>query len=75
MNVVYLDFSKAFDSECHRLLIKKMAAMEIHLKISRGLEEFLKNRTFRVKWGFHLSSVGIKKAAWLRALCLDPFYF
>ncbi len=35
VDVAYLDFSKAFDSVCHRLLIKKMEAMGIHPKINR----------------------------------------
>ncbi len=36
VDVVYLDFSKAFDSVCHRLLVKKMVAMGINLKITRS---------------------------------------
>ncbi len=32
VDVVYLDFSKAFDSVCHRLLVKKMVAVGINLK-------------------------------------------
>ncbi len=32
MDVVYLDFSKAFYSVCHRLLVKKMVAMGIPLQ-------------------------------------------
>ncbi len=55
-DVVYLDLSKDFNSVCHRLLVKKMVAMGIHLKITRWVEEFLKNRTFRVKLGGHISS-------------------
>ncbi len=35
VDVIYLDFSKVFDSVCHRLLVKKMAAMGINLKITR----------------------------------------
>ncbi len=34
VDVVYLDFSKAFDSVCHRLLVKKMVAKGIHLKLT-----------------------------------------
>ncbi len=39
LDVVYLDFSKAFDSMCNLLLVKKMVAMGIHLKITRWVEE------------------------------------
>ncbi len=35
VDIVYLYFSKAFDSVYHRLLVKKMVAMGIHLKITR----------------------------------------
>ncbi len=47
----YLDFCKAFNSLCHRLLIKKMNAMGIHPKITPSVEEFPNNRIFRVKLG------------------------
>ncbi len=70
VDVVYLDFSKAFDSVCHRLLIKKMEAMGIHPKINRWVEEFPNNRTFRVKLGNHHSSVGVVKSG-----VLGPFLF
>ncbi len=45
VDVVYLDFSSAFDPVCHRPLVKKMVAIGIHLKITRWVEEFLKNRS------------------------------
>ncbi len=48
IDVIYLDFSKAFDSVCHRLLIKKMEAMGMQPKINRLVEEFLNNRTFKI---------------------------
>ncbi len=49
VDVVYFDFSKVFDSVCYRLPIKKMVAMGVHLKITRWVEEFLRNITSRVK--------------------------
>ncbi len=51
VDVVYLDFCKAFDSVCNLLLINKMEEMGIHPNINRWVEEFLNNRTFRVKLG------------------------
>ncbi len=46
-----VDFSKAFDLICHSRLVKKILPMGIHLKITRWVEEFLKNNTIRVKLG------------------------
>ncbi len=75
VDVVYLEFSKALHSLCHRLLVKKMVPMGIHLKITRWVEEFLKNRTFRVKlWG-HLSSEGIVKSGVPHGSVLGPLLF
>ncbi len=59
---VNLDFLKAFDSVCHGLLVKKIEALEIHLKKTRWVEEFIRNNTLRVKLGGHLSSKGIVKS-------------
>ncbi len=56
-----------------RLLIKKMEAIWIHPKMNRWLEEFLNNKTFRVKLSDHHSSEGTEKSGVPRALCLDPF--
>ncbi len=74
VDVVYLNFSKALDSVCHRLLVKKMVAMRFHLKLTRWVVEFLKNRHFRLKLGGHLSSESIIKMACLRAL-FEPLLF
>ncbi len=73
VEVVYLDFPEAFDSVCHRLLIKKMEAMGIQPKIKRWIEELLKNRPFRVKLSDHHSSERTVKSGVPQALCLDPF--
>ncbi len=72
---VYLDFSKAFDTVCHRLLVKKMVATGIHLKITLRVEEFLKNRTFRVKLVGHISSEGIVKSGVPQGSALGPLLF
>ncbi len=69
VDVVNLDFSKAFDSVCHRLLIKKMEAMGIHPKINRWVEEF------RVKLGDHHSSVCAVKSGVPQGSVLGPLFF
>ncbi len=75
VDVVYLDFSKAFNSVCHVLLIRKMEAMGIRPKINPWVEEFLNNRTFRVKLGDHHSSAGAVKIGVPQDSVLVPVRF
>ncbi len=72
IGVVYLDFSNAFNSVCHRLLVKKMIAMGINLKITRCVEVFVKNRTFGVNLGGYHSSEGIVKSGVPQGSVLGP---
>ncbi len=51
VDVVFLDYSKAFDSVCHRLLVKKMAPMG-----NAPQDEFLKNSTF-FEWNLEATSL------------------
>jgi hypothetical protein len=48
VDVIYLDFSKAFDSVPHRRLLMKMRGMGITGPILRWCESFLQNRKQRV---------------------------
>ena len=57
VEVCYLDFSKAFDSVNHRLLLRKMETFGISGQIYRWLEDFLSRRTFYVKVGDRCSSL------------------
>ncbi len=75
VDVIYLDFSKAFDSVCHRLLIKKMEAMGINPKINRWVEEFFSNRTFRIKLGDLHSIEGTVKSGEPQGCVLGPVPF
>ena len=47
MDVVYLDFSKAFDKVPHKRLLRKLEALGIHGKISQWVEAWLLNRVQR----------------------------
>ena len=49
LDVIYFDFSKAFDTVPHRRLITKLKAYGIHGKILQWIEDFLKDRTQIVK--------------------------
>ncbi len=73
VDVVCFKFLKAFDSVCHCLLVTNMVAMGIHLNITRWVEDFLKNRTFRAKLGGHLSNEGIVISGVPQDSVLGPF--
>ncbi len=49
VDLVYLDFAKAFDSVNHRMLVDKMLMYGIHRSIVDWTRAFLFNRSFRVR--------------------------
>lgn len=49
VEVCYLDFQKAFDSVCHRLLLRKLEIYGIEVRIRNWIREFLTDRTFYVE--------------------------
>ncbi len=51
VDLVYLDFAKAFDSVNHRMLCDKMLAYGIHRSIVDWTRSFLSNRTFQLRVG------------------------
>ena len=48
MDTIFLDFVKAFDKVDHEILLEKVKKHGIGGKIGRWIEEFLKDRKFRV---------------------------
>ncbi len=48
VDLVFFDFSKAFNSVNHRFLIKKIKAYGIDDKVVNWIESFLEERTFNV---------------------------
>ena len=55
MDILYLDFQKAFDSVPHRRLLKKLEGFVITDAVLESIKDFLANRTFQVKIGDGLS--------------------
>ena len=49
VDVVYLDFSKAFDKVDHNILLEKLKRINIGGKLLRWIESFLKSRQQRVR--------------------------
>ena len=48
LDTVFLDFAKAFDKVDHDILLEKVKAHNINGKVGKWIEEFLRNRKFRV---------------------------
>ena len=55
VDVIYLDFSKAFDRVDHTILLNKLQKNGIRGKVLTWIESFLKGRTQRVSVNTHLS--------------------
>lgn len=56
VDAIYLDFSKAFDTLCHRSLLKKLKAYGISAGIISWIRSYLSGRTQHVKMDGCLSS-------------------
>ena len=56
IDVIFLDYSKAFDSVPHHRLISKLEAFGVHGNLSLWLSNFLSNCFQRVVLNGHLSS-------------------
>jgi hypothetical protein len=56
VDVIYLDFKKAFDSVPHSRLVQKLAAYGVCGKVKGWVEAFLSNRVQRVRVGEEYSS-------------------
>merc|ERR1739842_60637 len=48
VDTVFLDFAKAFDKVDHDILLEKVKLHKISGKLGKWIEEFLKDRKFRV---------------------------
>ena len=55
--MLYIDFSKAFDSVVHSKLIEKLKAYGFRYELVAWISEFLKNRRQRVTVASRLSEI------------------
>jgi len=53
---VLIDFSKAFDTVDHAILVRKLFSLKVPVFIIQWIMSFLTNRTQATRLGFHLSS-------------------
>lgn len=75
MDVIYLDFAKAFDKVPPRRLIHKLHHLGIRGKLLAWIEEYMTERTFQVRIGGTLSAVHPAKSGVPQGSVLGPLLF
>jgi len=75
LDVVYLDYRKAFDSVPHQRLLEKLKGLGITGKLLQWLENFLTARTMGVGLRGALSSIQIVLSGVPQGSVLGPLLF
>jgi len=75
LDVVYIDFAKAFDTVCHSKLLHKLAALGVSGKLLSWLHAFLSGRTQRVLVNDALSECTEVTSSVVQGSVLGPTLF
>lgn len=75
VDVMYLDFSKAFDKVTHVKLLFKLRAMKFHPLLVNWITNFLSGRTFQVRVGSALSTQRVVSSGVPQGGVLSPTLF
>jgi len=75
ITVVYIDFSKAFDSVVHSKLLHKLASCGISGRLLHWIGNFLSNRTHQTRVGLSLSEVAELTSGIVQGSGIGPLLF
>jgi hypothetical protein len=74
-DIVYIDFSKAFDTVCHTKLLTKLRAYGVKGNLSKWIYAFLNNRSQRVRLSTDLSNSNSVMSGVPQGSVLGPLLF
>ena len=75
VDVVYTDFSKAFDRVNHAILLQKLKSLGFHSKLLKWIESYLTNRIQYVKIGPEVSKMFLNVSGVPQGSHLGPLLF
>lgn len=74
-DLLYLDFSKAFDKVCHKRLLVKLAAIGIGGKLLTWIQDWLANRKQRVVIDGQYSEWVAVESSVIQGSCMGGIFF
>ena len=72
VDILYVDFAKAFDTVCHNKLFHKLRSFGINGNLLKWIQDLLTNRTQRTRVGINLSGSCNLTSGVIQDSCIAP---